>query len=189
MTSHARKKNVRFRGSKTHGYGSKKKHRGAGSRAGRGNAGSGKRCDSKKPSLWKVNVGGKDPKKKGFDSKIRQDDDTMNVGHLASIADRLVSEKKALVTQGAVVINLHELGVTKLLGGGTVKRKLKITVFKAVPAAKEKIEAVGGTLDATMIVDKETVIADRQARAENFRKKNKKAPPQQAPAKKESKEE
>jgi len=181
MALKTRKKNHRFRGSKTHGYGSKKKHRGSGSRGGRGNAGSGKRADTKKPSLWKVYVGGRDPFKKGFNSVMRVDDTTMNVGHLSSIADRLVADKKALVTQGAVVINLNELGITKLLGAGTVKRKLKIVVKIAVPMAKEKIEALGGTIDSE-IVDKEAVKSVREARAAEFRKKNYKAPAQQTPA-------
>ena len=48
-----KKKLVKQRGSKTHGWGSKKKHRGAGNRGGKGNAGSGKRADQKKPSFWK----------------------------------------------------------------------------------------------------------------------------------------
>ena len=39
-----RKKNTRQRGSHTHGWGAKKKHRGAGNRGGRGNAGSGPRA-------------------------------------------------------------------------------------------------------------------------------------------------
>ena len=43
MTHNKRKKNSRQRGEWTHGWGAKKKHRGAGHRGGRGNAGSGKR--------------------------------------------------------------------------------------------------------------------------------------------------
>jgi large subunit ribosomal protein L15 len=178
MTQRRKKKNVKLRGSKTHGYGSMKKHRGGGHRGGRGNAGSGKRSDAKKPSSWKTRPPGS-PNSKGFFSHIREDHVTMNVGHVSSIADRLVLEKKALVTQGAVVINLREIGVDKLLGSGKVTKKLKITVPLAAPAAKEKIEAAGGTLDA-QIVDKEAVIAAREARAEEFRKKNTKVPPQQA---------
>ena len=46
------KKKVKYRGSKTHGCGSMKKRRGAGHRGGRGAAGSGKRGDAKKPSIW-----------------------------------------------------------------------------------------------------------------------------------------
>lgn len=172
MTQRRRKKNVRAHGSKTHFYGSMKKHRGAGHRGGRGNAGSGKRSDAKKPSFWQI------PAKKGFFSYMREDNVTINVGHLSSIADRLVEERKAAVTQGAVVINLRELGVTKLLGGGKVTKKLKVSVPSTVPSAVEKIEAAGGTVDAEKVVDKETVISERKARAEEFRKKNAKAPPQ-----------
>jgi large subunit ribosomal protein L15 len=179
MVQRRKKKNTKFRGSKTHGYGSMKKHRGAGHRGGRGNAGSGKRADAKKPSIWKVNKSGKDPKKVGFYSWMRIENATMNVGHLSSIADTLVRERKAVVTQGAYVMNLRELGVDKLLGSGKVTKKLKITVPLAVPAAKEKIEAAGGTLEAD-IVDKETVVSEREARAEEFRKKNSKAPAQAA---------
>jgi len=47
-----KRKVQRYRGSKTHGSGSMKKRRGAGHRGGRGNAGSGKRGDAKKPSYW-----------------------------------------------------------------------------------------------------------------------------------------
>ena len=49
-----RSKNSRQRGSKTHGWGAMKKHRGAGHRGGRGAAGSGKRGDAKKPSIWRL---------------------------------------------------------------------------------------------------------------------------------------
>ena len=171
MTQRKRKKNVRAHGSKTHFYGSMKKHRGAGHRGGRGNAGSGKRSDAKKPSYWKI------PVKKGFFNYQRVNNVTMNVGHLSSIADRLVAERKAVVTQGAVVINLRELGVTKLLGSGKLTKKLKVSVAFATPSAVEKIEATGGSVDAK-VMDKATVISDRQARAAEFRKLNAKAPPQ-----------
>ena len=53
MTINKRKKNTRQRGHSTHGWGSKKKHRGKGHQGGAGMAGSGKRADSKKPSIWK----------------------------------------------------------------------------------------------------------------------------------------
>ncbi|MFH1212382.1 MAG: uL15 family ribosomal protein, partial [Candidatus Woesearchaeota archaeon] len=63
-----RKKSSRMRASNSHGWGAKKKHRGAGHRGGRGNAGSGKRGDAKKPSFWKDKANfGKD----GFKSKSR----------------------------------------------------------------------------------------------------------------------
>ncbi len=55
MAINKQKKNVRQRGTKTHGYGSMKKHRGAGHRGGRGNAGSGKRGDKKR--TYKMQTG------------------------------------------------------------------------------------------------------------------------------------
>jgi large subunit ribosomal protein L15 len=178
MTFKRRKKSVRFRGSKTHGYGSMKKHRGGGHRGGRGNAGTGKRADSKKPSFWKIYKSGKDPSKTGFTMPRLVIPVTMNVNHLSSIADRLVLERKAVVTQGAIVINLRELGIDKLLGSGKVARKLKVTVPRASPGAKEKIEAAGGTLDAE-IVDKESVLAKRKQNATEGRAKRIKPPIQQ----------
>ena len=51
MPVHKRKKVTKQRGSKTHGWGSMKKHRGAGNRGGRGKAGTGKRADTKKPTI------------------------------------------------------------------------------------------------------------------------------------------
>jgi large subunit ribosomal protein L15 len=173
MVQRRKKKSVKFRGSKTHGYGSMKKHRGAGHRGGRGNAGSGKRSDAKKPSLWKNHVGGKDPAKTGFHSFTRVEHKTINIGHLASIADRLVADRKAAVTQGAVVVNLREMGIDKLLGSGKVARKLKVSVAIASPGAKKKIEAAGGSLDAPLIVDKVQVKTDRDARAKERAAKKK----------------
>jgi large subunit ribosomal protein L15 len=191
MANHTRKKNTRLRGSKTHGYGSMKKHRGAGHRGGRGNAGSGKRADSKKPSSWKSLRGGRDPSKIGFSSITGTDVATMNVGHLSSVADRLVADGKATVADGIVSIDLATLGVDKLLGAGKVARKLKVTVPVIVPAAKSKIEAAGGSVEARTVVDKGAVLAEREARAAEARAARKKAPPQQAaaPSKKDAKKE
>src|SRR3989338_7153739 len=53
MTFNKRKKNTRQRGHMTHGWGSKKKHRGKGHQGGAGMAGPRKRADSKKTSIWK----------------------------------------------------------------------------------------------------------------------------------------
>ena len=59
MTTNRRKKDVKQRGSHTHGWGSKKKHRGAGNRGGKGMASTGKRSDAVKPSFWKERYFGK----------------------------------------------------------------------------------------------------------------------------------
>jgi len=71
MTTHKRKKVVKYRGSHTHGGGAKKKRRGAGNRGGRGLAGSGKRAHHKKQLIFKLF--GKDYfGKKGFYSIRRK---------------------------------------------------------------------------------------------------------------------
>ena len=100
-----RKKNTRQRGTHTHGWGSKKKHRGAGNRGGRGNAGSGKRGDGKKPSYWKDRSYYKN---KGFTS-LKTPLKTINIKQLSKIEE--------------TKINLTEMGYDKLLGTGTPDRK------------------------------------------------------------------
>jgi len=54
MSINKRTKRSRQRGSHTHGWGAKKKHRGAGNRGGRGMAGTGKRADQKKPTIMNL---------------------------------------------------------------------------------------------------------------------------------------
>ncbi len=143
MTENKRKKNSRQRGSWTHGWGAKKKHRGAGHRGGRGKAGSGKRGDAKKTLYWQdKNYFGE----RGFNSIQGVEDKTINVAHLNTIADTLIKNGKAKNENGAIVVDLGKLSYTKLLGAGSVKRKFNITVDKASKSAEEKIKGAGGTL-------------------------------------------
>src|SRR3989338_8579125 len=120
MTVNRRKKDTRMRGSHTHGWGSKKKHRGSGNRGGKGRAGKGKRSDAVKPSIWKEEYFGKH----GFVSKNRAVREGVNIEYLDSNAQKLVDKKAAKIENGAVVINLAELGFDKLLGKGRVTKKL-----------------------------------------------------------------
>ena len=53
MVVNKRKKFSRQRGGHTHGWGSKKKHRGSGNRGGKGMGGTGKRADQVKTLIWK----------------------------------------------------------------------------------------------------------------------------------------
>ena len=134
MAVNKRKKNSRQRGSKTHGWGAMKKHRGAGNRGGRGKAGSGKRSDQLKPTIIKHfgldnyfgKFGFKRPQK--IIKKIR----TINVGDLNKL--------------NKTDINLTELGFNKLLGEGKVSKKYNITVSSCSKLAKEKIEKLGGSI-------------------------------------------
>lgn len=141
MTHNKRKKNSRQRGEWTHGWGAKKKHRGAGHRGGRGAAGSGKRGDAKKPRYWKND---KYFGKSGFSSINPNLISKIGISHLDSIIDTLVSKGKASVNGGVFVINLKDIKVQKLLGTGHTSKKFEIVAEFASPRAVEKIQKAGG---------------------------------------------
>ncbi len=136
------KKNIKQRGSKTHGWGSMKKHRGAGNRGGRGNAGSGKRGDCKKSKMTHRN-----PKyfgKYGFKSKNSPEIKSCNMFYIEKSCETLLKEGKIKENNGLIIINLKELGFDKLLSKGNISRKYKITVKYATPNVIEKIKKKGG---------------------------------------------
>ena len=151
MTIIKRKKSTRQRAGTTHGWGSMKKHRGAGHRGGRGNAGTGKRGDAKKPRIWKEKYFGT----KGFTSKSRNIiSTTINVKTLDLQAEKL-SEKGIVQKKTDIYeINLTKLGIQKLLGGGRVSKKLKIEVEHCSERAKTKIEEAGGQVNLPLIQKK-----------------------------------
>ena len=100
-----------LRGSKTHGWGSMKKHRGAGHRGGRGAAGSGKRGDAKKPSIWRSYP---DIGKKGFSSKTRTKVSTITIAYLETFNKSLAAEGYIKKDGKTTTINLEKAGYNKL---------------------------------------------------------------------------
>ncbi|MBW2991950.1 uL15 family ribosomal protein [Candidatus Woesearchaeota archaeon] len=145
MTVNKRKKSSRGRGCWTYGFGSKKKHRGAGHRGGRGRAGSGKRGDANKPKYWKdPDYSGKHGfKKKGLIDDIK----AINTDYLEKNIDKLVKDRNAEFKEGIYVIDLSKLGYDKLLCKGVVNKRFDITVWKASRNVKEKIEGAGGKIN------------------------------------------
>lgn len=142
MTVNKRKKNERQRGHKTHGWGAKKKHRGKGHQGGAGMAGTGKRADTKKPSIWK------DKKyfgKHGFISKtpkvkIR----AINVSAIEMHLDKYILGKLITKEKDCYTADLEKLGYNKLLGDGKVSMKFRITAPYASKTAVEKVKGAGG---------------------------------------------
>ena len=131
MTARRQKKRKKYRGHTTHGWGSKKKHRGAGNRGGRGKAGTGKRADQMKSlvlKLYKNTYFGK----KGFKlpQKVKKKERAINIKDL----------------QDSKEIDLTKLGYTKLLSAGKIDRAVKVTVDSCSKKAKEKIEKAGGSV-------------------------------------------
>lgn len=124
-----KKRTRKMRGKKTFGYGSKKKHRGGGSRGGRGMAGS---FDHKKLKILKENPNhfGKRGFKKKNVKKIR----VINLKNLEIEAEKLGKKK----------INLSELGYNKVLGTGKLTKPLEIEAEFFSENAKIKIKEVGG---------------------------------------------
>lgn len=142
MTVNKRKKNERQRGSKTHGWGAKKKHRGKGHQGGAGMASSGKRSDAKKPSIWKDNnyFG-----KHGFVSKTPKIKiNAVNISHIEQHIEKFVSRGLAKKEHDFYSLELKQIGCNKLLGDGRVSIKLKITTPYASKASVEKVREAGG---------------------------------------------
>jgi len=141
MTVNKRRKNERQRGHHTHGWGAKKKHRGQGNRGGRGMGGSGKRADSKKPSLWKERYFGKF----GFVSKTPKTKiKSINISFIEQHINKLISKELASKENGVYGVELEKLGFNKLLGDGKVSLKFKIKTPYASKMAIDKIKEAGG---------------------------------------------
>jgi len=144
MTVNRRKKDVKQRGSHTHGWGSKKKHRGSGNRGGKGMAGTGKRADQKKPSIWKEEYFGKH----GFSRINAHSLTSINIGYIDQNIEKLVKSGIAKQQNGSFTINLADLGFDKLLGTGKVSRKIIITSDYASAGAVDAVKAAGGEVIA-----------------------------------------
>lgn len=142
-----KKKVTKYRGSHTHGGGSKKKRRGAGNRGGRGMAGSGKRADQKKPTILKL-YGNTYFGKKGF--KSRRNKKKIKEISIQTIENKLYNWlKKGILKKekDTININLEKLGYHKLLASGKIKNKFNIKVEYASKRSIEKIEKSGGKIN------------------------------------------
>ncbi|MBD3313907.1 50S ribosomal protein L15 [Candidatus Woesearchaeota archaeon] len=151
MTINKRKKSIKYRGCTTHGWGSMKKRRGAGNRGGRGMAGSGKRGDAKKSMIWSnPRYFGKHGFKKGSPSKTTK---AVNVQYINDKIESFASRGLATEKSGSYEMDLSSIGVNKLLGSGSIIKKVILTVESSTDRASEKIEKAGGKVN--IILQKE----------------------------------
>ena len=133
MVVRRRKRNTKLRGSRTQGYGSHKKHRGAGSRGGRGKAG----LQKHKKSWMLIN----EPDhfgKRGFKVPVNAKKETLAI----TLKDIDILAKKLNKKE----IDVSELGYDKVLSTGKITQPLTIKAKKFVEKAKNKIEEAGGTV-------------------------------------------
>ncbi len=136
-----------MRGSSTHGWGSKKKHRGSGNRGGFGFAGYGKRSDHYKPYFLKRRefVG-----RTGFHSHRRGEEQLgVNVEYIEQHLGTLLHNGKIEKKDGAYVVDIEKLGYKKVLGSGSVKLKFHITAPSFSKKAEEKIKKAGGSISSS----------------------------------------
>ncbi len=134
-----RKKSHRMRAQTTHGWGAKKKHRGSGNRGGFGMAGTGKRADQKKPTILKL-YGSSYFGKKGFKlpAKVVHKLDTINLYEIEEKVNILGKKEN-----DTYVIDLKD---KKVLGTGSLTKKVKITCAAFSKNAEAKIKKLGGEI-------------------------------------------
>ena len=138
------KKTQKMRGKKTHGHGTKAR-RGAGKRGGRGMAG-----NHKHRYMHVIKFYGKDYfGRHGFKrpQSVVRADITINLStireNIASMVEMGAAKKKG----SGFDLDLDKMGVTKLLGGGSIgDMNVNILTRLASQKAIEKIEAAGGTV-------------------------------------------
>ncbi|MFH1473721.1 MAG: uL15 family ribosomal protein [Candidatus Aenigmatarchaeota archaeon] len=131
MVVRRRKRITRLRGSRTQGFGSHKKHRGAGSRGGRGKSG----LQKHKKSWMLIN----EPDhfgKGGFKIPVGAKKQILAI----TLKDIDILAKKMKKTE----IDVSELGYDKVLSTGKITQPLTIKAKKIVDKAKKKIEEAGG---------------------------------------------
>ena len=138
-----------MRGSRTCGGGNPKKRRGGGHRGGRGLAGGGKNKKTKADYVRKNFPGHLG--RSGFKrpQKMMVDKETINVRELDQNWNTYVEKGLARKKGDTIIINVKDLGVSKVLGTGKVTQKFDISAPSFSESAVKKIEAQGGTVHAT----------------------------------------
>ena len=102
-----RKKSVKQRGSRTHGWGAGKKHRGAGHRGGKGNAGSGKRGQQKLSKFHALKI--KTLRKRIKHPHIKRIKSVINIQQLSGNISKWLENKSIKKEKDCYIINLSEL--------------------------------------------------------------------------------
>jgi len=84
--------------------------------------------------------------KKGFISvnQRQRQGKVLNLGQLAAMVDKLVSEKKTQMEDQKVSVDLGELGFRKLLGAGSISRAVRVKVDQCSESALKKLKEAGG---------------------------------------------
>jgi large subunit ribosomal protein L15 len=134
-----------MRGSKTHGYGNTQRHRGAGSRGGRGMGGSKKQKWSYVSKFLPGYFG-----HRGFTRPPATVKEvlTINLSDIEKKLTDLIAAKKAEQKDGKYTIDLCAMGYDKLLGSGKISHAMVIKVDSCSQLAAKKVQEAGGKIEA-----------------------------------------
>lgn len=123
----------------THGHGSSKKNRGAGSRGGRGKAGGGKKAGHHKVKGGEVNELGET----GFNRHGSREQDGINLRDIDQRIEEFVETGFAEETDEGYVFHADKAGYSKILGTGKLTRDIEIRAEEFSGSAEDKIEEAG----------------------------------------------
>ena len=116
---------------------------GLGKTSGRGHKGAGQRSGNKKRAWFE---GGQMPlarrlPRRGFTNIFKEKFQIVNIGDLMNLKDGLTIDPVSLKNSGLIRSSLKPV---KILGNGSIEKKIKISASAFSIVAKEKIEKAGG---------------------------------------------
>ena len=129
MVVRQRRKKNKLRGQRTHGAGDTKNRRGAGSRGGRGRAGSHKHKFSKYYADFGI--------KRTLKAKPKQE--ALNLEEIQNNIEKWIANGVAVKENDLLVIDASKAGFAKVLGKGNVKEKIRIDNAEFSKKAAEKL--------------------------------------------------
>src|SRR3989344_5477468 len=141
MVTKRRKKVTKHRGATTHGWGSKKKHRGSGNRGGFGFTGRGKHSDHRKQEYFAQGIflGKRGFKMHGATKSLR----AINLEDIQKNIHTFVKEGKVQKKADIYIVDTNALGYQKVLGTGKLTIKLHITAQEFSEKAADKVQKAG----------------------------------------------
>ena len=145
MVVNKRRKSRRLRGSRTHGWGHPKKHRGKGNKGGKGFSNKGKRGASRKSKYLALEI-----KPIGKHGMMRKPFYKFTVQPISfrvieENIDKWLANSLIEKSNDTYKVDLKKLGYGKLLSQGAVTKKLAITCDSASAKAVEKLQEAGGS--------------------------------------------
>jgi large subunit ribosomal protein L15 len=137
-----RSKRSRLRGRGACGYGHKSKHRGKGSKGGKGMAGTGKRAGQLR--TWILKYQPDYFGKHGFHSLRKPSYKTISLGQIHENMHKFLDKGIAKKSGETIEINLKNY---KILSNGHIKEKVIIKAKSFSKKAQEKVEKIGGKIE------------------------------------------